>query len=433
MIDFDDLRRDIDAREEWFVELLRARRARAALPVRALGRFETIAEWFAAARRSQDVRDLARARLIVFAAEHGIAEADISGHPKDASRRLADEIESGTGPIAALADGAGAGVRVVRVGDGPSRRIDRADALTEEEFDAAVTRGVEVANEEVDGGADLLMVAASGVAVSAPAATIVGVILRADPSSVTGRGSGIEDAGWMRKVVVIRDAMRRGRRFYAEPAELLRTAGGADLAAMVGFLMQAGVRRTPVLLDGVAASAAALLARDIAWSATNWWLASCTGEEPAHRKALEAMTLEPLLDADIRIGGGAAALAALPVLRAALRSVGAALEGVEPEPETTEEAADDPVPESDPAANEGSDELTGADPAGDADQESPDAHWHRFDDLPGAGADQPSDATAVELTATDASATDASTNPESAPGQPESAAPSEKSVSRPDE
>lgn len=342
MIDFDGLRRNVDSREDWFVDLLRARRARAGYPVGAFGRAERIAEWFASARRSQDVVDVARPRLMVFAAEHGIAEAGISAYAAADTPRLVAEVESGAGPVHELAALADATIRVVRVGDGPTQRIDRADALTEDEFDAAVMLGISVADDEIDAGTDLLMPAAIGVGASTVASALTGVILQSDPSSVTGRGSGVDDAEWMRKVVVCRDAMRRGRRYYAEPAELLRACGGYDVGALVGLLLQAAIRRTPVLLDGVVTSAAALVARDLAWSATNWWLASCVSDEPAHQRAIEAMSLEPLLDARIRVGAGASSLSALPVLRGALRAVGAVLRDVEPEPEANEADHEEP-------------------------------------------------------------------------------------------
>ncbi len=391
MIDFDDMRREVDAREEWFTELLQARRKRAGYPAGALGSMEHIAEWFVAARRTQDVEDFSRPRLIVFAAEHGIAEADLSAFPVDGTAALVAEIEAGGGPIPALAELAGATVRVVWAGDGPSARADRAEALTEDEADAAVRLGIRIADEEIDAGADLLMPAGIGVGASTIAAALTGVILQSDPSVVTGRGSGIDDAAWMRKVMVVRDTMRRGRPYYAEPAELLRRCGGADINAIVGFVLQASIRRTPVLLDGVVTTAAALLARDLAWSATNWWLASCRSSEPAYSAALDAMALEPLLDADIRIGGGASALTALPVLRAALRGVGAILVGVEPEPEGAEEDEQPVAEDTETAADEGEYQAEGDSPEDQTEDQTEDQAEDQTEDQDGdqAAADAP--------------------------------------------
>jgi nicotinate-nucleotide--dimethylbenzimidazole phosphoribosyltransferase len=140
-----------------------------------------------------------------------------------------------------------------------------------------------------------------------------------EPVAAVGRGTGIDDAGWMRKTAAVRDAMFRARR--AEPAELLRIAGGADLAAMTGFLAQAAVRRTPVLLDGLVVTAAALLAERLAPGARAWWQAAHRSPEPAHTLALNSLGLEPILDLGMRLGEGTGAAVALPVLRGAVETL----------------------------------------------------------------------------------------------------------------
>ena len=95
-------------------------------------------------------------------------------------------------------------------------------------------------------------------------------------------------------------------------------AGGADLAAMAGFLAQAAVRRTPVLLDGVVVTAAALVAERLAPGARAWWQAGHRSTEPAHTLALAQLELEPIVDLRMRLGEGTGAAVALPVVRAAI-------------------------------------------------------------------------------------------------------------------
>jgi nicotinate-nucleotide--dimethylbenzimidazole phosphoribosyltransferase len=103
----------------------------------------------------------------------------------------------------------------------------------------------------------------------------------------------------------------------------LRVCGGADLAAMAGFLAQAAVRRTPVLLDGVVVAAAALVADELAPGARAWWQAGHRSTEPAHALALQRLDLEPILDLGMRLGEGSGAAVALPVLRAAVATLAA--------------------------------------------------------------------------------------------------------------
>jgi len=120
-----------------------------------------------------------------------------------------------------------------------------------------------------------------------------------------------------RKAAAVRDAARRGRPEIGDPQRLLATVGGADFAALVGLLLQAAARRTPVMLDGIVSGAAALVADRISFRAREWWLAGHRSTEPAHAAALDRLRLNPVLDFSMRLGEGTGALLALPVLSAA--------------------------------------------------------------------------------------------------------------------
>src|SRR4030095_11979796 len=150
------------------------------------------------------------------------------------------------------------GAYKVRRGSG---RIDREDALTDDEAAAAFDAGARIADAAVDSGADLLLTGTIGVAATTAAAALTGVLTGSDAAAVTGRGSGIDDRAWMRKGGGGKGAARRARPVVSDRLRLLAVAGGADLAAMTGFLLQAAGRRTPVVLDDVTVSARALVAR----------------------------------------------------------------------------------------------------------------------------------------------------------------------------
>ena len=169
----------------------------------------------------------------------------------------------------------------------------------------------------MDSGADLLVPGDLGIGNTTPAAVLIGVLTNTDAAAVIGRGSGIDDAAWIRKCAAIRDALRRAREVVEDPVQLLATSGGADFAATTGFLLQAAIRRTPVLLDGVVSAACALVAQRIAFRAVDWWQAGQLSPEPAHAKALERLALDPVLDYGMRLGEGTGALLAVPVVKAA--------------------------------------------------------------------------------------------------------------------
>lgn len=169
------------------------------------------------------------------------------------------------------------------------------------------------------------------------ASVLVAALCGTDASVVTGRGGlAIDDLAWMRKCAAIRDALRRARPVLGDQLQLLATVGGADLAAMTGFLLQAAVRKLPVVLDGVVAAACALVAQRIAFRAPDWWLAGHDSGEPGQAKALDRMALEPLLSQGVTVGEGAGALLALPLVQAA-----AALAAELPEKPEAEEKPQD--------------------------------------------------------------------------------------------
>lgn len=302
-------------------------------PVGSLGRLEDLGAWIAACQGQSPPRPFTRPRVVVFAGDHGIGRNVVSAYPQEVTGQLLGNLLSGGAAISVLASSAGAGLRVVDMavdtaGDSPitefkvrrgSGSIDVEDALTDAQVRAAVRAGAAVADAEVDGGTDLLLAGSLGVAGTTPAAVLVAALTGTEPVAVVGRGSGIDDTTWMRKAAAIRDALRRARPVVGDPIALLRTAGGADLAAVAGFLAQAAVRRTPVLLDGLGVGAAALVAEELAPGARSWWLAAHRGSEPAHILALEHLDLEPLLELGLRLGEGAEAVAALPLLTMAVR------------------------------------------------------------------------------------------------------------------
>jgi nicotinate-nucleotide--dimethylbenzimidazole phosphoribosyltransferase len=158
-----------------------------------------------------------------------------------------------------------------------------------------------------------------GIGNTTPAAALVTVLTGAEVSTMVGRGTGIDDLGWMRKAAVVRDAARRGRPHRYDPLALVAAIGSADIAATAGFLVQAAVRRTPVVLDGVVSGAAALLAQQVSSHTVRWFVAGHRSVEPAHPAALEQLRLTPLLDLGLRLGEGTGAVLAVPLVRAASR------------------------------------------------------------------------------------------------------------------
>jgi nicotinate-nucleotide--dimethylbenzimidazole phosphoribosyltransferase len=325
---------DDDAREAAV-----ARQARLTKPTGALGRLEDISVWLSSVQGTCPPRPLDRVRVVVFAGDHGVARtASTSAYPPEVTAQMVLNFLAGGAAVNVLARLSGATVRVVDMAVDAdyaelgatvpeevtryrvrrsSGSIDREDGLTREECEQAILAGIRIADEEIDAGADLLIPGDMGIGNTTPAAVIVGLLCAVDPASVVGRGTGIDDNTWMRKTAAIRDAMRRGRPLKGDMVGLLAAVGGADIAAMTGFLLAASARRTPVLLDGVVSASAAVVAHRLAFRAREWWLAGSRSTEPAQHEALDRLDLTPLVDYRMRLGEGTGALAALPLLHAA--------------------------------------------------------------------------------------------------------------------
>lgn len=333
-IDWPDRAVAQDARERW---------ASLTKPEGALGRLEDLGIWWASVQGVCPAPPPARPVLVIFAADHGVARASrTSAYPPEVTAQMVRTLLADRAAANALARQVGARVRIVDVAvDAPedyaadldpaiaatrirrgSGSIDREDALSPDEAHAAFERGVVVADVEIDGGADLLIAGDMGIGNTTAASAITGLLAPAEVTAVVGRGTGVDDHGWMRKAAAVRDAMRRGKPHKGEPLGLLAAIGGADFVAMLGFLLEAAARRTPVVLDGSVPTAVALVAQRASYKARDWWQAGHRSPEPAHSAALGRLDLEPLLDLRMRLGEGTGALLAVPLITAAAAALG---------------------------------------------------------------------------------------------------------------
>ena len=303
-------------------------------PRGALGRLEDLSVWVSACQGNCPPQQFTRARVVVFAGDHGVAGQGVSAYPAEVTAQMLDNIDGGGAAINVLAELAGATVRAVDVAvdrdpSGPvphrvrrsSGNIATQDALSLDEAEAAVRVGRQIADEEVDAGADLLIAGDMGIGNTTAATTLVAALTDTEPVLVVGRGTGIDDAAWSRKTAAVRDALYRSAPVRADPLALLAACGGADLAAMAGFCAQAAVRRTPLLLDGLVVTAAALVAERLAPGARLWWQAGHRSPEPAHALALAQLGLDPIVDLGLRLGEGTGAALALPIVRAAVAAL----------------------------------------------------------------------------------------------------------------
>lgn len=296
---------------------------------RSLGRLGSMGAWIAGVQGKPVPSPFDRARAIVVAGNHGIADRGISAWPPETTAAQASQISSGAGPVHAAARLSNAGVRFV--GDfleTPTGAIDVEPAMTPEQFDEALALGVKIADDEVDAGTDLLVPGDIGVGNTTIAAAVHGVLTRTEPVRAIGRGSGISDEAWKTKVTVIRDAMFRARSFRSDTPRVLTELSGPDFVCLVGLIAQGAVRKTPMLIDGAYVATAAYVAERLAPGTKRWCMAGQLSREPSHVESLQALGLTPVLALDMTTGQAAGALAALPQLNLAAELVAEAVQGI---------------------------------------------------------------------------------------------------------
>lgn len=273
--------------------------------------------------------------IAVFAADHGVHAQGVTPWPQEVTAQMVANFLASGAVINAIAAQTRAEVCVVDVGvaadlpPGPgllSRKVraGTADmtaepAMSRAEALRALEVGIEIARELVAAGNRCLLTGDMGIANTTASAALVAAFTGAEPEDVTGRGTGIDDTTWARKVGVVRAALARHRPDAADPMGVLAAVGGLEHAALAGFMLGAGSLRTPVLLDGVIACSAALAAKALAPDVVHALVAGHLSTEPGARRALAALGLRPLIDLDLRLGEGSGAALALPIVQSAAR------------------------------------------------------------------------------------------------------------------
>ncbi|MFD9970058.1 nicotinate-nucleotide--dimethylbenzimidazole phosphoribosyltransferase [Streptomyces sp. NPDC059011] len=313
------------------------RQKRMTKPAGALGMLEIISAQLAGLSRVCPPPIPEPAAVAIFAGDHGVHAQGVTAWPQEVTGQMVANFLGGGAVCNAFANQVGAEVCVVDVGvasDLPATpgllprkvRPGTADfttgpALGREEVLAAIEVGIETARDLVSAGNKALLTGEMGIANTTASAALISVYTGVDPAEVTGRGTGINDEMHARKVDVVRRALELHQPDAADPVGVLAAVGGLEHAALVGFILGGASLRTPVVLDGVSAGAAALVARAVAPEALAACIAGHRSAEPGHVAALNKLGLRPLVDLDLRLGEGTGALLALPLVQSAARAM----------------------------------------------------------------------------------------------------------------
>lgn len=274
------------------------------------------------------------ATVVIFAADHGVIVEGVSPWPNEVTAQMVENFCHGGAAINVIARQVGAEVKVVDIG--VARRIEPQEGLIDakvsfgtqnlavepamdlSETTQAIDVGIEVANLVIDKGSLCLMGGDMGIANTTSSAAIISYLTNSDPVEITGRGTGISDELWQKKVAIVQKALNRLPQ-KLEALEVLRELGGLEIAGLVGLFLQSAARKVPIILDGVNTIAAALVAQKLCPTVVEYFIAGHLSSEPGASRGLDQLGLKPLLNLEMRLGEGSGACLALPLVQLSSR------------------------------------------------------------------------------------------------------------------
>jgi nicotinate-nucleotide--dimethylbenzimidazole phosphoribosyltransferase len=317
--------------QEWLAQA-RAHQNQLTKPPGSLGFLEEMGVRLAAMQKTLKPR-LGQGAVVVCAADHGVAAEGVSAYPAEVTAQMLLNFQAGGAAINQIARASDAQVYVLDVGINspvlsPERvrsgtgNIVRGAAMTLTEAEQALQAGAEVARQAIAQGATLLAAGDMGIGNTTAAAALTAALLGLEARAVTGRGTGVDEARYQKKLEVVRAALERaqarlGELPRADPLALLAELGGLEIAAIAGVFLAGAEAGLPLVTDGFPVTAGALLACRMEPGVREYLFAGHRSLEPGHTRQLEALGLRPILELDMRLGEGTGAVLSFPVLRAA--------------------------------------------------------------------------------------------------------------------
>ena len=318
------------------VEAATARQAILTKPAGALGKLEPLSIRLAG-MTGKPTPFFPNKGVIVMAGDHGVTAEGVSAFPSAVTPQMVLNFLMGGAAVNVLARQAGATVTVVDMGvnfdfdDHPqlvkakvARGTDNmavGPAMSRAQAIQAVQVGIDVVSAEIDNGINLIAIGEMGIGNTTPASAITAVYTGLPVADLTGRGTGIDDAGLANKIAVIERAIATNQPDVNDPIDVLSKVGGYEIAGLAGVVLGAAARRVPVITDGFIASSAALIAAEIDPAAKNYLLASHNSVEIGHQAILARLGLDPLLDLGLRLGEGTGAVLTFHLVEAAVRTL----------------------------------------------------------------------------------------------------------------
>jgi nicotinate-nucleotide--dimethylbenzimidazole phosphoribosyltransferase len=324
----------IEAVDQSWLNAARERQLTLTKPPGSLGRLEEIANRLAAIQRTV-TPSVSKKRIYVVAGDHGVTAEGVSAYPREVTPQMVDNFLRGGAAINVLGRAGGIEVRVVDAGV-DADLSDRSElvqakvmrgtanfavgpAMTREQAEMCLAHGIDLAQIAAKDGINLLGIGEMGIGNTTAASAITAALLKCDPETVTGRGTGVDDQGLAHKIEVIRRAVEINKPDASDGIDILAKLGGAEIGVIAGIVLGAAANHLPIVADGFISTAAAALAIVLQAHVRDYLLIGHRSAERGHTALIDFIGEQPLLDLSMRLGEGTGAALAMHVIEGAAR------------------------------------------------------------------------------------------------------------------
>lgn len=314
------------------MERARDRQQNLTKPPGSLGRLEDLSVRIAG-MTGTDTPTLEAPVVTTVAADHGVVEEGVSAFPQAVTAQMVSNFAHGGAAVNVLAGNVDAKNLVVDVGvaaeeypgiesvvvkkvSSGTENIATGAAMSKAQARTAIEVGRDVVREHAS-DADIIGLGDMGIGNTTPSAAITAAITGADPETVTGRGTGIDDEAFERKVAVVEQALETDAPDPDDGLDVLRSVGGFEIGALAGIALEAASHRIPVVVDGFITGSGALVAHQIDERVTEYLLPSHQSVESGHELQYDELGLEALFDFQMRLGEGTGAALGISVYQGA--------------------------------------------------------------------------------------------------------------------
>jgi len=304
-------------------------------PPGSLGRIEQLARQICGVQDTL-APSVDPARLLLFAADHGLVAEGISAWPSEVTTQMVTNFLGGGAAANIFARTNNVEISIIDAGiSGELEDHDdliranitkgtancmHQDAMSAAELGAALEFGAALAKQYVTEGTKVIALGEMGIGNTSSATLLAHAIHQIAIARLTGPGAGLDEPGVRQKIEILEKVARR-KHGRLSPMEALQAYGGLEIAMMAGAIIGTASAGGIVLVDGFIASAAAMCALAARPDAVPYTVFAHRSKEPGHILMMEAIGATPLIDLDLRLGEGTGALLAFPLLRSACAMV----------------------------------------------------------------------------------------------------------------